>query len=80
MCLGMVEDNTLPITTTDTAPADPIKVEDAAAVLVERGWAPTYEAAREDLEWARAAVLAEAIGADAAVGADPMPRTVQEDS
>lgn len=38
---------------------EPISIEEAAQVLVERGWACDYKTARADLELARAAVRAE---------------------
>lgn len=41
---------------------EPLSVEDAAWVLVERGWAESYEQARQDLEQARADVLADLVG------------------
>ena len=43
-------------------PAEPLTAGDAAQALVDAGLAPDYEAARGDLEAARAAVAAERAG------------------
>lgn len=51
-------------------PAETVTAEDAAAALADAGLAMSYEAARRDIEAARADVAADG------VGGEPMPSRV----